>query len=64
MVANAGRYVKMFCEAVDASLPQPTVDIEQVQAIQGAWVEGLVVNDPESRTHGPCKAFPSFSSAC
>lgn len=30
IVANAGRYEKLFCQAIDESLPEPSADIEQV----------------------------------
>ncbi|CAM9138721.1 unnamed protein product [Ectocarpus sp. 12 AP-2014] len=30
IVANAGRYEKLFCQAIDESLPEPSADIDQV----------------------------------
>ncbi|CAM9998625.1 unnamed protein product [Sphacelaria rigidula] len=33
IVGNAGRYVKMFSQAIDESLPPPSADIEQVKDI-------------------------------
>lgn len=31
IVANTGRYEKLFCQAIDESLPEPSADIEQVR---------------------------------